>query len=148
MVARALARPDSAVMAMIGAGSQAEFQALAVRAVLGIDRLRVWDVDAAAIDKLVRNLAPLGFEIERATSASDAAAGADIVTTCTADKAAATVLSVDDVRPGMHLNAIGGDCPARPSWMCASFRSLGSSPSSRRRPASRVRSSSPRPITR
>lgn len=113
MVARALARPDSAVMAMIGAGSQAEFQALAFRAVLGIDRLRVWDVDAAAIDKLVRNLAPLGFEIERATSASDAAAGADIVTTCTADKAAATVLSVDDVRPGMHLNAIGGDCPGK-----------------------------------
>ena len=113
MFARSLARPDSAVMAMIGAGSQAEFQALAFRAVLGIDRLRVWDVDPDATDKLVRNLTPLGFTIHRATSASDAVSGADIVTTCTADKASATVLSADDIRPGMHLNAIGGDCPGK-----------------------------------
>src|SRR6478735_12191336 len=86
MVARALARPDSSTMAMIGAGSQAEFQALAFRAVLGIRRLRVFDVDEAASAKLVRNLVPRGFEVVVCASASEATAGADIVTTCTADK--------------------------------------------------------------
>jgi ornithine cyclodeaminase len=113
MVAKRLARPDSRVMGMIGAGSQAEFQALGMRAALGIDTLRVWDTDPAATQKLVRNLEPLGFNITVATSGPDAVAGTHIVTTCTADKAFATVLTDDMVEPGMHLNAIGGDCPGK-----------------------------------
>lgn len=111
--AKLLARPDSEVMAMIGTGSQAEFQALAFRIALGITRLRVYDVDADAIAKFVRNMLPLGFEIEVAGSAAEALAGADVVTTCTADKARATVVADEWVRPGMHLNAIGGDCPGK-----------------------------------
>ena len=113
LAARALARPDSQVMAMIGAGSQAEFQALAFRTALGIDRLRVFDVDPDAVAKLARNLLPLGFTIEVAGSVAEALDGADVVTTCTADKARATVVADELVRPGMHLNAIGGDCPGK-----------------------------------
>ncbi|WEK60880.1 MAG: ornithine cyclodeaminase [Candidatus Microbacterium colombiense] len=113
MVARRLARPDSSVMTMIGAGSQAEFQALAFRAVLGIRTLRVFDVDADASAKLVRNLAPRGFDVTVCASAAEAANGADIVTTCTADKAVAQVLTDADVAPGMHINTIGGDCPGK-----------------------------------
>ena len=113
LVARALARPDSQVMAMIGSGSQSEFQALAFRELLGINRLRIWDTDPASMQKFVRNLAPLGFEIEVATSGSDAVRGADIITTCTADKANAVVLADADVVAGVHINAIGGDCPGK-----------------------------------
>lgn len=113
LAARTLARHDSRVMAMIGAGSQAEFQALAFRTTLGIDRLRVFDVDPDAVAKLARNLLPLGFTIEVAGSVAEALDGADIVTSCTADKARATVIADEFVRPGMHLNAIGGDCPGK-----------------------------------
>src|SRR5690606_28631475 len=104
LAARTLARPDSRVMALVGAGSQAEFQALAFRQALGVDALRVYDVDPDAIAKLVRNLMPLGFTIEVVGDAAEAAAGADIVTTCTADKLLATVLHDEDVVAGMHLN--------------------------------------------
>ena len=48
-----------------------------------------------------------------AGSASEAVEGANVVTTCTADKRNATVLTLDDVRPGMHINGIGGDCPGK-----------------------------------
>lgn len=113
MVAKALARPDASVHALIGTGSQAEFQALAMRSTTGANTLRIWDTDHAAMDKFVRNMAPQGFDITIATNARDAAAGADIVTTCTADKTNATVLTRDMVEPGMHLNAIGGDCPGK-----------------------------------
>ena len=113
MAARWLARRDSSTMAMIGTGSQAEFQALGFRAALGIERLRVWDTDPEAMRKLVRNLEPLGFAITVATSAADAARGADVITTCTADKTNATVLRDADVAPGVHVNAIGGDCPGK-----------------------------------
>jgi ornithine cyclodeaminase len=113
VAARALARPESSVMAIIGAGSQSDFQALGFRAGMGITHLRVWDTDPEAVDRLVANLGPLGFDIVRATSAADAVAGADIVTTCTADKAYATIVTEDMVEPGMHFNAIGGDCPGK-----------------------------------
>ncbi|GGH46915.1 ornithine cyclodeaminase [Microbacterium album] len=113
LAARALARPDSTRMAMIGAGSQSEFQAIAMRGALGLSDLTVYDVDPDAIAKFVRNLAPLGFRITVAGDAGEACEGADIVTTCTADKALATVLRDADVAPGMHLNAIGGDCPGK-----------------------------------
>ncbi|WP_372592960.1 ornithine cyclodeaminase [Actinotalea sp.] len=113
VVARALARHDSRTMALIGTGAQSEFQALAFRAALGIDTLRIWDTDPAAMAKLVRNLGPLGFSIHVAGSAAEAVDGADVVTTCTADKTNATVLTDAMVAPGMHLNAIGGDCPGK-----------------------------------
>lgn len=122
VAARALARPDASVMALIGAGSQSEFQALGFRAGLGISSLRVWDTHPAALDKLIANLAPMGFDIVRASSAADAVAGADIVTTCTADKAYATILTDDMIEPGMHLNAIGGDCPGKTELDAAILR--------------------------
>ncbi|MFC0675316.1 ornithine cyclodeaminase [Brachybacterium hainanense] len=113
LAARVLARPDAEVLALIGAGSQAEFQALAFRAVLGIEELRVLDLDPAAVTKLRANLAPLGFRIHVARSVDDVVDGADVVTTCTADKSRARVLCSEQVAPGVHLNAIGGDCPGK-----------------------------------
>ncbi|MDQ0613649.1 ornithine cyclodeaminase [Microbacterium sp. W4I4] len=113
MVARMLAPAGATTMAMIGTGSQAEFQALGFRALLGIQKLRVWDTDPHALDVFEANMRPLGFDIVRATSAAEAVEGAQIITTCTADKANATVLTDDMVGPGVHLNAIGGDCPGK-----------------------------------
>ncbi len=113
MAARYLARPDSHVLALIGTGSQSEFQTLAMRAINGIDSVRIWDVDPASLDKYERNMAGRGIDVYRATSAADAVEGADIVTTCTADKTNATVLTDAMVEPGVHLNAIGGDCPGK-----------------------------------
>lgn len=113
LTAKHLARADSTTMAMIGAGSQAEFQALAFRAVLGIEELRVFDVDPKAVEKLRQNLEPLGFRIHQATDTAEAVAGADIITTCTADKAQNKVLGTEHVSPGVHLNAVGGDCPGK-----------------------------------
>lgn len=113
VAARALARPERRVMALIGAGAQSEFQALAFKALLGIEEVRVFDRDVEAIDKFCLNLATSGLRIIRATSVAEAVAGADIITTCTADKTRAHVLTPDLIVPGMHLNAIGGDCPGK-----------------------------------
>lgn len=114
LAAQALARPGSRRMALIGNGAQAEFQALAFHALLGIRELRVYDTDPAATDKLVRNLAHIDdLTVERAASTAEAVRGADIVTTVTADKSRATILTPAMVEPGMHLNAVGGDCPGK-----------------------------------
>lgn len=117
MAARRLARADSRSMALIGNGSQSEFQALAFIGLLNVRELRLFDIDRAATDKLCRNLEPFtrqyGVTIRVADSTADAVRGADIVTTVTADKAYATILTADMIEPGMHINAVGGDCPGK-----------------------------------
>jgi ornithine cyclodeaminase len=116
LAARLMARPESRVMALIGNGAQSEFQVIAFHRMLGIRELRLFDTDPAASDKLVRNLAQLrlpGLEVLRCGSTAAAVAGADIVTTVTADKCNATILSPSMVVAGMHLNAVGGDCPGK-----------------------------------
>ena len=114
MAARALARPGARRMALIGNGAQSEFQALAFHSHLGIDEIAVYDTDPRATEKLIRNLSAYpGLAITRAASAAEAVRGADIVTTVTAAKAHAAVLTPDMIEPGMHINAVGGDCPGK-----------------------------------
>ena len=51
VVARLLAPKGAHVMAMIGNGAQCEFQVLAFKAILGIDAVRLYDIDPAATKK-------------------------------------------------------------------------------------------------
>ncbi|GLR52435.1 ornithine cyclodeaminase [Shinella yambaruensis] len=113
VAAKYLARPNSRTMAIIGNGAQSEFQARAFKSLLGIDRLRLFDIDASATRKCAQNLAGLGFVIEECRSIEEAVEGADIITTVTADKQYATILSDNHVGPGAHINAVGGDCPGK-----------------------------------
>ncbi|RZM02734.1 MAG: ornithine cyclodeaminase [Variovorax sp.] len=114
VAARALARPASRRMALIGNGAQSEFQALAFHLHLGIDELTLYDVDPRATDRLARHLAPWpDLRLIRCGSIAEAVRGADIVTTLTADKTRATILTPGMIEPGMHVNAVGGDCPGK-----------------------------------
>lgn len=113
LVGRLLAPRDAQTMAMIGNGAQCEFQALAFRALCGINQLRLYDVDPAATKKAFANLEAQGFDVIACKSGQEAVEGAQIITTCTADKQYATILSDNMVGPGIHINAIGGDCPGK-----------------------------------
>jgi len=91
-----------------------EFQAIAFHCLLGIRELRVFDIDAAATDKLCANLRGYrDLQIVRAGSVAEAVRGADIVTTVTADKRNALIITPEMLEPGMHFNAVGGDCPGK-----------------------------------
>ncbi|MCW0000740.1 ornithine cyclodeaminase [Pararhizobium sp. YC-54] len=113
MAARHLAPKGARTMAMIGNGAQAEFQALAMKAVLGIEHVRLYDIDPQAIAKAVINLSGSGLMVTPCTSPQAAIEGAEIITTCTADKQYATILTDNMVGAGVHINAIGGDCPGK-----------------------------------
>ncbi|MFN4129729.1 MAG: ornithine cyclodeaminase, partial [Paracoccaceae bacterium] len=113
VAAKHLAPKGARVMAIIGNGAQCEFQALAFKAVCGIDTVRLYDIDPAATAKSARNLAGSGLTVVSCRSAEEAITGAQIVTTCTADKQCATILTDNMVGAGVHINAIGGDCPGK-----------------------------------
>lgn len=113
MVARALAPKGASTMAMIGNGAQSEFQSIAMQAIAGISEVRLYDIDPAATAKCAANLAASGLRVTVCNTAEDAIQGAQILTTCTADKAYATILTDNMVGAGVHINAIGGDCPGK-----------------------------------
>lgn len=113
LVGKYLAPKNSRVMAMIGNGAQCEFQAIAFKAICGIETVRLYDLDLKATEKAVRNLSEAGLTVVACTSSEEAVTGADIITTCTADKQYATILTDNMVGSGLHINAIGGDCPGK-----------------------------------
>lgn len=113
VAAQALARPNSTTMALIGNGAQSEFQALAFHHLMGVQALRLYDTDPRATEKLIANLAHTPLRVTVCASVTEAVRGADIVTTVTADKTNATVLTPDMLEPGMHINGVGGDCPGK-----------------------------------
>ena len=113
LVARLLAPKNARTMAMIGNGAQSEFQTLAMKAVCGIGEVRLYDSDPAATRKCAKNLQGHGIATVMCSSAEEAILGAQIITTCTADKQYAKILTDNMVGAGVHINAIGGDCPGK-----------------------------------
>ena len=105
--------PKTQTMALIGNGAQAEFQALAFKALCGISGVRLYDLDPKATQKCAANLAGRGLTVTPCTSAEEAILGAGIITTVTADKANATILTDNMVGAGVHINGVGGDCPGK-----------------------------------
>jgi ornithine cyclodeaminase len=113
LAATVLAPPGASTMAIIGNGAQAEFQALAMKAVLGISHVKLFDIDPLATDKVARNLKSSGLKLTICSTAESAVEDAQIITTATADKQLATILVDNMVGAGVHINAIGGDCPGK-----------------------------------
>ena len=113
VAAKYLAPKNAKTMAMIGNGAQCEFQAMAFQELLGIETVRLYDIDPAATKKAVLNLQETSLNVIACSSSQEAVTGAEIITTCTADKQCATILTDNMVGSGQHINAIGGDCPGK-----------------------------------
>lgn len=108
-----MARKDSTIMAIIGTGAQSEFQVRALGLVRNITEVRYFDVDPNAMDKFERNMKDSSLRLVRCHSTEEAVSGAYIITVCTACKAHVDVIKNEWVKPGVHINALGGDCPGK-----------------------------------
>jgi ornithine cyclodeaminase len=107
---RALAREDSRVLALFGAGAQAPFQVLAVCAVRPIERVLVVNRSRERAEQLCAALAGQGIQADLlVTPAAAALAEADVV--CCATSAATPVFDDADIRPGTHINGVGSFTP-------------------------------------
>ena len=144
------ARRARTTMALIGNGAQAEFQALAFKAICGITEVRLYDIDPAATAKCAAQPGRARADAScPAPRAEEAIEGAQIITTVTADKQYATILTDNMVGAGVHINARRRRLP-RQDRTCTATSCCGrrSSSNTRRRPGSRARSSSLPPTIR
>ena len=113
VAAKYLAPKNSKTMTLIGNGAQCEFQVIAFNEILDVKKFRLFDIDTKAIEKAAKNLSKENIDIDVFKSSEEAVQGADIITTCTADKQYATILTDNMVGNSLHINAIGGDCPGK-----------------------------------
>jgi len=116
LAASYLARSNAKSLTVIGTGAQAEFQTIAFAEHYALETVRYYDIDSTAMSKFARNLANRTFELKPCGNIGEAVHGADIVTTATAAKHRQTLFTLQDIAPGTHINAIGGDSPAKPNY--------------------------------
>jgi ornithine cyclodeaminase len=106
LASRFLARPESATLAVVGAGALAPYLAEAHCAVRPIRRVLVWARRADAARALVVRLEAKSLPAEPAPALDRALAEADIVTCATT--AVEPVLRSASVRSGTHVDLVGG----------------------------------------
>lgn len=111
-----LARKDSRVIAVIGAGGQARMQVYALCEVLPeIEQVRVYSPHGSGLDEYAGDIKRFtGKEVVICDTVAEAMENADIAVTATPSKE--WLISADLVRPGMHLIAVGADMAGKNEW--------------------------------
>ena len=105
---RYLARADSRVVAIIGTGLQARTQLEGIAASHKLAAAHAYGRDQERREKFCAEMAErLKIPIYAAGSPAEAVQGAEII--CTATTASQPVLTGTDIKPGMHINAIGAN---------------------------------------
>lgn len=102
---RALSRPESHVLAILGAGEQADHHLPAHLAVRPFDEVRVWTRTFANAVSFATRHADKVASIRAVTTAQEAVTGADVVVTATASPVA--ILKGEWLESGQHVNLVG-----------------------------------------
>jgi alanine dehydrogenase len=108
-----LARKDSRVLGLVGAGVQARTQLMALSRVLpDLEEVRVWSLPESTIDAFIDEQKKLySFGFNRCRSCEDCVAGSDVVSTVT--PATTPMVPFGSVSKGTHINAMGADAPGK-----------------------------------
>lgn len=113
LAAKYLARDNSSTIAIIGTGAQSEFQVLGLAEMFPVETIRYFDKDLKAMHKFANNLTGKNFQLSPCQSIAEAVDSADLVITATALKQRQCLFGPEQIAPGTHINAIGGDCPGK-----------------------------------
>lgn len=108
VAAKYLARKDSEVVGVIGAGMQGRMQVLALKGLFPLKEVRAFDVDRTRLETYAKEIeAKMGVRVTKGSSAEETIRGSDIVITVTPSKT--PYVSNNWIDNGMHVNAFGAD---------------------------------------
>ncbi len=111
VAAKHLARRNSRVIGMVGAGSQARTQLLALNEVFNIEEVRVCAKTRTECEGFVRDMQHLGLRILIEEGVEETVRGCDIIVTTT--PVTQPLVENEWIEDGMHINAIGADAPGK-----------------------------------
>lgn len=113
LAAKYLAHRNARKLAIIGTGAQAEFQVMGFASLFPVEEVRFYDVDNLAMKKFEKNLAKESFKLIACKNTNETVSSAEIVVTATAKKQQQCLFKFEDIAPGTHIHAMGGDCPGK-----------------------------------
>lgn len=106
--AKLLARPDSKIIGMIGAGGQARMQVSAIKEVLPIETIKVWAQSQSELEHYKNDIeSSMGIKVIICKTPDEAVENSDIVVTTTPSKQA--IVKAESIKAGTHIIAIGAD---------------------------------------
>ncbi|WP_244184053.1 ornithine cyclodeaminase family protein [Streptomyces cellostaticus] len=109
VASRLLARPESRVLGLVGAGAQAVTQAHALSRVFPLEQILVHDIEASHAASFADRVRFLDLQV-RPAGLAELVATADIICTATTvGVGEGPVLSADGLQPHAHINAVGAD---------------------------------------
>ena len=112
VAAKYLARKDSRVVGVIGAGTQGRYQVAALNEIMDISSVKIYDkVSQSASDYVSEMSSKYKFLISQADTPKAAVEGVDILITATPSTEPIVLNSWID--EGVHINAIGADSPGK-----------------------------------
>jgi len=116
IASRILARPDSRALGLIGCGAQAVTQLHALSRVFPLSEVLIFDADESAMSSFASRVAVFtgtGLDI-RSAQIDEVVAGSDILCVATSvGIGEGPVFKQDQVRPWLHVNAVGSDFPGK-----------------------------------
>ena len=110
IAAKYLARKDSKILGLVGAGAQARTQLLALLEVFDFDEVRVWSRTEESKKRFVAEIKEdfgSWIQVVPVASIGEAVKKADVVVTTTPSRE--PLVTNDMVTAGMHINCIGAD---------------------------------------
>lgn len=115
VAAKYLARKDSKIIGMIGAGRQARMQLAALTTIYSkLEEVKVYDISKDRANSFIEEMGKLYVEVvnlKAVGSAEEAVMDADIVVTATPSRQ--PIVKDEWVKPGVHFNCIGADAPGK-----------------------------------
>lgn len=113
VAAKYLARQDSKVLGIIGAGAQAYTQVEAISKVVHIEEIMIFDIVREASDRLARYITNRGIspKVSIRDEARNVVKEADILITLTPSKT--PIVYANWLKKGVHINAMGADAPGK-----------------------------------
>jgi len=111
VAAKHLARKNSRIIGMVGAGTQARTQLMALNEVFKIEEVRVCSKTRVESEKFAEDMEHLGLNILVKEGVEETVRGCDIIVTTT--PVTSPLVRNQWVEEGMHINAIGADAPGK-----------------------------------
>jgi ornithine cyclodeaminase len=92
---------------ILGAGTQGKMQLLYLKSVVPCRDVVVWGLNQEELDAYTKAIEPEGYSVKTTLDAGEVAASCNLIVTATPSKK--PLLSVDQIREGTHITAMGSD---------------------------------------
>ena len=107
-----LARKNSKILGLVGAGVQARMQLLAISKVLKLEEVRVWSLPESTMDAFISEAEKIyDLKFHRSLGCEECVKEADVISTVT--PSTAPIVKCAAIAPGTHINAMGADAPGK-----------------------------------